>query len=413
MNARATRLNDHDEHGGRWMSALHQLASALFEARYDVARVFEALATCLTANLCDGCAIMLLPGTVAMPPVMHHRTRCCDELAEAIDAITDPVVHELKNSDEARRTLPAGYHAYIECFGLRGLAILPLAGGTKLRGLVIATRDRGSRPFDDDDLAAIETCIEYASFAAETAHELDAERAALAAERERTSRFMHEMVGIVGHDLRGPLAAILMSTEILSTGDKNAPSSAHAVTRIVSFGKRMTRMVDQLLDLARARLGGGIAVARTRTRLVPLIKNVIDELSAAHPGCRFDLDAAGDLTGIWDADRIAQMLLNVLGNAVKFGLAGAPINVGASHADGVTTITVHNEVSDEPIAPAALVTLFEPYHRSWDRDRNGAGLGVGLYIAHEIVRAHRGTIAAESSAAGTTFRIVLPDVVSS
>lgn len=116
-----------------------------------------------------------------------------------------------------------------------------------------------SRPVDDADRAAIETCIDYARLAAFSTSTLQAERAETRAERERTSRFQQEMLGIVGHDLRAPLGAILIGTEILS---HDCTIDAKAVTQIVSFANRMSRIVDQVLDLTRLRLGGG-ATARS------------------------------------------------------------------------------------------------------------------------------------------------------
>lgn len=354
---------------GSGFSSIKQLASALFEARHDVEQIFHALANGLTASLCDGCVISLQPGAITLSPVTRERS----ERTGAVHTIS-----------------------------------VPLARGTELRGNVIATRDRGSRPFDDEDLAAIETCIEYASLAAESALQLERERNASRTERERTAQFQQEMLGIVGHDLRAPLGAILISTEILAADRKDDPSASHAITRIVSFANRMGRMVDQLLDLTRARLGGQIALARTQIRLLPILKSVIEDLTVTHAGSHFEL-VADDVKGIWDSDRLEQVMSNVLRNAVQFGLEGATINVRVTHEDGATKIAVHNAIRDQPIPPETLATLFEPYRRGWDREHVGTGLGLGLYIAHEIVRAHGGTIAAESSQSGTTLHVVLPD----
>lgn len=402
--------------GGGALSSIMQLASALFDVRHDADRIFQALATCLTAGLCDGCAIVFEPGTSTLAPVTRHCADDAGELAAATMSIPGttlssaaPIVHVFDSSEAARAGMPS-YAAYIARFGLRSVAILPLARRTGLRGHVVATRDGGSRRFDAEDLAAIETCIEYASLAAQSALELEIERDGMRAERERTAKFQQEMLGIVGHDLRAPLAAILISMEILATGRKEDLSASHAITRIVSFANRMTRMVDQLLDLTRARLGGQIALSRSKMRLLPVLESVIETLSLAHPDSRFEL-VDGNIKGIWDIDRITQMLRNVLGNAVQFGRVGATITVAVTNAEGETQIAIHNELREQPMSAETLATLFEPYRRGWDRDHIGTGLGLGLYIAHEIARAHHGTIAAESSSSGTTFHIVLPDTV--
>lgn len=375
---------------------------ALFAARHDIAAILRALASALTVSLCDGCGIMLVPTT----PVTRHGAEPSSELAAAMASVVDPGVHAFSSSDQARATLPATYRAYITRFGLRGLAIMPLAS-TEVTGMVVATRDGGSWPFHTEDLAEIRTYVEYASLAVESALRVGAERAALQAEREAAAQFHQEMLGIVGHDLRAPLGAILLSTEILATGSSGDPSAAAAVTRIVSFTKRMARMVDQLLALTSSRLGGGIALARSPTRLLPVIKSVIEDLRLTHRGCRFELDAV-EIRGPWDADRLGQVVFNVLSNAVHFGLEGGAITVCTRQAEDTATITVHNEIREQPITPQALASLFEPYHRGWDRDHTGTGLGLGLYITREIVRAHGGTIVVESSPSGTTCHIVLP-----
>ena len=231
---------------------------------------------------------------------------------------------------------------------------------------------------------------------------------AVNAERERTAQFQQQMLGIVGHDLRAPLGAILIGTELLAVDTKDLPAAGFVVKRITSSANRMHRMVSQLLDMTRARLGGGIPLARCRMQLLPLIRSSIEELSMAHQTARFELVAPSEVTGLWDPDRLGQVVSNVLGNAVHHGLTGAPIVVGVTSSEDAVTIAIHNELAGPPIPPAMIATLFEPFRRGRDHARNGTGLGLGLYIVHEIVRAHGGTIVVESSPSGTTCRLVLP-----
>lgn len=409
---RAKRLSDLAQQERRRLSTINQLGRALFHARTDIPRILHELAALLTVSICDGCSILLLPGSLTIGAVTRHKADPSGESLAAIASGAEPVVHSFASSEAARETLPAAYAAYIGRFGLRGLAILPLSSREPLRGIVTVTRDGGSGPFDDDDLATIETCIEYAALAVESAMRFDAERSAeraVNAERERTAQFQQEMLGIVGHDLRGPLGAILIGTEMLAAERKNDPADAYVVKRIESCVRRMTRMVDQLLDMTRARLGGGIAVARQRTPLLPLIKSVMEELSLAHTGTPFELVTVAEVVGLWDPDRLGQVVSNLLSNAVQYGLAGAPIIVGVTRAEGAATITVHNQLRGKPIPPETLATLFEPYRRGGDHGQNTTGLGLGLYIVHEIVRAHGGTMDAVSSQSGTTFRVALPE----
>ncbi|MBA3461831.1 MAG: HAMP domain-containing histidine kinase [Deltaproteobacteria bacterium] len=339
------------------------LAQSLFGARYDLDKIFSVLVGALTPELCDECSVALTPegegeGT---PTISSHRMT------------------------------------------------LSLTSGRLLRGTVTVARSSGPA-FDAEDISTIETCIAYASLAADAARELDEQRRSLQAEHERTAQFQRDMLGVVGHDLRAPLAAIMIGAEILVGKHKDDPSVADTVTRMVSFAKRMTVMVDQLLDMTRARLGGGIPLARCRTRLSPLIESAIADLARTAPRNQFALLGASELKGVWDPDRLNQVAASLLSNAVRHGLEGGPISIVMSQSEGTTTITVHNEVREGPIPPAELETFFEPYRRGSDAP-TGGGLGLGLYIVREIVRAHGGSVTAESAASGTTFRVVLPERV--
>jgi signal transduction histidine kinase len=152
--------------------------------------------------------------------------------------------------------------------------------------------------------------------------------------------------------------------------------------------------VDQLIDLSRSRLGGGIPLARSHVRLAPLIESVIEDLARRYPNNRFSLSGNAELKGVWDPDRLRQVTASLIRNAVLHGLKDGPIDVVMSQDDAGTNFAVHNEVCDDEIAPEA--ELFDPY-----RD-------LGLYIVREIVEAHGGRVAVDSSSDGTTFRVLLP-----
>ena len=125
-------------------------------------------------------------------------------------------------------------------------------------------------------------------------------------------------------------------------------------------------------------------------------------------GPRFELVCPADVTGLWDPDRLGQVVMNVVGNAVQYGQERGLITIGVSCSKTTATMTVHNELRGPPIPAAEVAALFEPYRRGGDDERNATGLGLGLYIVHELVHAHGGTIGVESAATGTTFRIELP-----
>jgi signal transduction histidine kinase len=404
---RAKQLSDSAQQERRRLSTVNQLGRALFEAGTDVGRILAELATALTASICDGCSILLLPRSVTVAAVTRHKADPTGESLAAIASLADPAIHAFDSTEQARATLSPGYAGYIARFGLRGLAILPFPSRDPVRGLVTVTRDGASEPFDVDDIATIETCIEYANVAVEAAVNVT-EKHALAAERERVAQFQQQMIGIVGHDLRNPLGAILTGSELLAMQTTTNPAAASVLQRITSSANRMIRMVDQLLDVTRARLGGGIPVTPRETELVPVVRSVLDELALAHTKARFELIAASDVVGLWDPDRLAQVVANLVSNAVHYGHPSAPITVELTSSEAAAAITVHNAIRGKPIPPQALATLFDPYHRGDDLKRNATGLGLGLYIVHEIVRAHAGTMGVESSQSGTKFRVVLP-----
>jgi len=209
-------------------------------------------------------------------------------------------------------------------------------------------------------------------------------------------------IGILGHDLRNPLGAIMTSAELLR--EAGLPGTfARAVERIERSTERMNAMIGDVLDFARGRLGGGIPIEREWCDLGRIAGEEVDEMRQAFPGRAIRCEATGDLSGEWDADRVEQLLSNLIGNSVHHGLD--PITVSVRDDGDIVVVTVHN--GGRPIPPATLPRLFEPFQQGAPGASDG--LGLGLYIASEIVRAHQGTIAVRSSEAeGTTVTVSLP-----
>lgn len=169
----------------------------------------------------------------------------------------------------------------------------------------------------------------------------------------------------------------------------------------------MTTMIDQLLDFTRARSGGGIAVEPHETNLADLCAQVTGEVELTHPEWTIQHEAVGDLDGIWDPDRLLQVLSNLVANAGQHGTQdpGIGIKLDGTHRDHVT-ITVHNSGA---IPESVLPLLFDPFRSTRQRRARPGGLGLGLFIVREIVRAHGGTVDVSSSeAAGTTLTVRLP-----
>ncbi|HEU0031375.1 MAG TPA: PAS domain-containing sensor histidine kinase [Kofleriaceae bacterium] len=220
-----------------------------------------------------------------------------------------------------------------------------------------------------------------------------------------TLRMNELFIGVLGHDLRNPLGAVVTGAE-LALADPASPIARKALRRVISSADRMRRMIDQLLDVTRIRSGGGLVMQCVHTDLVAIAKTTADELEPAHEAVTFSLDAAGDATGSWDPDRIAQLVSNLLGNAAQHatGSGVVRVQIDASEPD-VVSLAVHNGGA---IAPELIPVLFEPFQRG-ERAAGRKGLGLGLYISREIARAHGGELRVTSSAeAGTTFELVLP-----
>ncbi len=401
---RAKQLADIAARERSRLATINRLGGALFKADNTPA-VLEQLAGALLAELCDGCSIMLLPGELEPAFLSMHRAEPAGELLATISSLADPAVHAYDSPQQARDRLPPAYHPYIDRFGLRGLAIMPFPIRSPIAGVVTLTRDGDSQPFDAADISTIETCIEYAGLAVQSAMRFDAER--LARSRlEEVAEFQEQMLGIVGHDLRNPLGAIMTGADILKQFTPDAKVNSVA-GRIHASATRMARIVDQLLDVTRARLGSGIPLTLRPTNLVALAQGVIDELLMAHAKSTFRLTAPVEVHGSWDPDRLSQVVGNLCANAVHYGKASAPITIQIEATPRGARLTVHNELRDEPIPADQLATLFIPYKRGEVRT-NATGLGLGLFIVHEIVAAHGGHITASSDQTGTYFRVELP-----
>lgn len=224
-------------------------------------------------------------------------------------------------------------------------------------------------------------------------------------QRLREQDRMREMfIGILGHDLRNPLSGITMAATIL-LGRCKEEALREPVERILSSSQRMARMVEQLLDLTRMRLGEGVALQTRPCDLRKLVDDVIGESESTRRRCQ--LDVQGDSAGTWDPDRMLQVAANLIGNAVQHSPAGSAIQVvidGSAPAQVV--LRVHNQGA--PIPEALRPVLFDAF-RGQGKGERGGGLGLGLYITHQLVLAHRGTLGFESSAtSGTTFTAALP-----
>ena len=222
-------------------------------------------------------------------------------------------------------------------------------------------------------------------------------------EAER-ARFRDHFIGIVGHDLRNPLTAIVTSAQLLLRYGGLGEKQAKVAGRIASSGERMARMIDDLLDFARSHLGGGFPIHPRRLDLRELCEHVVEELEFAYPQRTLQLSAEGDLWGSWDPDRMAQVISNLVGNALQHSPDDVPVTVRLRAEPEVVVVETHN--MGPPIPREVLPHIFEPGRRG---DARAAGLGLGLFIVQQIVLAHGGNIEAQSTPEeGTTFTVALP-----
>lgn len=228
---------------------------------------------------------------------------------------------------------------------------------------------------------------------------------ALARERQRVARALklNELfVGILGHDLRNPLSALVTGTELLMA-TLPAPQHQAVLTRMKSASARMAEMIDALLDLTRARLGEGMGLVgqRTSVDVGAIVQRAVDELRDVHRDREILRTESEPCQTLGDAERLVQLFSNLLGNAVAHGTPGTPITVRVSRLRDEVRVAIHNQ----GVIPAAVLpTLFQPFKKA----TSSRGLGLGLFISQQIAQAHGGDIDVESSAEqGTTFGVRL------
>ena len=214
-------------------------------------------------------------------------------------------------------------------------------------------------------------------------------------------------IGILGHDLRGPLSAITMAAQLLLEAEDMPPQHLRTLARINNSTQRMKKLIDDVTDFTRGKLGGGIPVVLAEANMREICAALVDELQLANAQRVITLETHGQVTGMWDLPRVAQAVQNLVGNAVKHAKGDVEVRVYGKSDE--VLLEVHN--LGPPIPADAMERLFEPFYRG---DKKGqAGLGLGLYIVKEIAVAHGAKVSVTSTEGeGTTFRIVWPKMKS-
>ena len=440
----------------RWEKARELFAEigAILEATLEYDETLTRIARLIVEDFADCCIIDLVDG-----PRMHrrievlHRDPAKSALCEALERIS----RERQRADmvssvlESKRPLLLAEVSpqYLESVDdddqalrvLRELApqsvmVVPLLARGQILGVLILISSHSSRRYVEQDVAVAEELAHRAALVIENArlyenarramHELleangqmvsatlraqelaeEAEAArSRTEERERELRAVAEFrelfIGVLGHDLRNPLSTIAMAAGLVLRHGHLDERDKSAIERIVRGGERMSRMIHQLLDLTRARLGGGFPLEPKPTDLRDVCRTIVDEFAAP-----ILMDVQGDVTGTWDPDRLVELLSNIAGNAVEHAAPGTALLLRA-HAEGADVVV---EISNQgnPIPPDVLPSIFEPFRRAKQHEKSPNGnLGLGLYIAKQIVLSHGGTIDAHSADGTTTFAMRLP-----
>ncbi|MGE6660437.1 GAF domain-containing sensor histidine kinase [Pseudomonas sp. NPDC077408] len=253
-------------------------------------------------------------------------------------------------------------------------------------------------------LPMMESFAKLLAIQLEAEEQFEATEAALL-DAQQTAELREQFIALLGHDLRNPLSSILSGAQLLMRRTKDASITGIA-EHMLTATRRASRLVDDVLDFARGRLGNGIPLQNRECKdLHVTLTHIASEMQSANPQRAIEADIA-PLDGVrCDADRVAQLLSNLLANALVHGSTDGRVQVRAVIENGWLLLSVNNQ--GEPIPPERLDQLFQPYWR--EPSSSQSGLGLGLYIANEIARSHGGSMRAESTAeAGTTFVFSMP-----
>ncbi len=229
------------------------------------------------------------------------------------------------------------------------------------------------------------------------------------AEAVRAALLEKQVSAMVGHDLRNPLALVRVNAQLGARTATSCPHHARLFERILSATDRLAHLTEDLLDLTRARLGHPLPITREPLCFATHVRDLLEDFRSLHPSRTFELDAPERLEGLGDAGRLAQVLQNLVENALKYGAPESPILISlkALRESGSLELAVEN---DGPTVPAEKVAaLFDPFTRLGDSPKDRQSLGLGLFIVQEVARAHGGEVRAEPrDGSGMRFVVSLP-----
>jgi PAS domain S-box-containing protein len=409
------------KHAEQSMAILAEASSLLAES-LDPEQILSIVTRMVVPSFSDGAAIILNdPGTGEPRLALVHAAN--PELLAAGQELQRTAIRVAAPSRRVMRTGRAELHprltsewlvaedvdeqlaAVVRRFRISSSIHVPIMWAGQPHAVIVFVAT-GTRIYNARDLAFAEELARRASNAMrnaelfQTAKE-DRERA------EEAVALRERLMAILGHDLRNPLTSIRMGAEILRES-KLAATEERLASRIQSSAKRMMRMIDQLLDFARIRTGQGFELQLASVDLHPICNAVIDELRLGRPDQEITLHVEGNGQVVCDPDRMAQVLSNLIGNAIQHGTQ-RPISVTLRDAEpDALALEIHN--FGPPIPKAAQARIFDAFRREKTAGgRRSTSIGLGLFIADQIVRAHGGWIAVRSpDRSGNTFRVTLP-----
>ena len=358
-------------------------------------------------------------GFAAVARVTEQRWICCaarDEIEFGLKPggelkVETTICHEIRQSHKAvvidhvaEDQAFCGHHTPA-MYGFQSYISVPiiLSDGTFF-GTLCAIDPRPARLNNPETIETFNLFAELIGSHLNAFEKLAQSEASLLDERH-SSELREQFIAVLGHDLRNPLASIAAGARMIAKAN-----TREAVTEIAGLMQtsvnRMSLLIDNIMDFARGRLGGGLGLSRTdKEPLQPMLEQVIAELQSSHSDRA--IDAAFDIRDAVNCDvqRIGQLFSNLLGNAMTHGSPGRPIEVRAATYGSSFELSVAN--SGDPIAPATMEKLFQPFYRGHVRS-SLQGLGLGLFIASEIAKAHGGTLEVDSSAEQTRFTFQMP-----
>jgi signal transduction histidine kinase len=323
-------------------------------------------------------------------------TTICHEIRQAGEAVV--IDHVAEDQAYCRHHTPAMY-------GFQSYISMPifLPDGSFF-GTLCAIDPRPARLNNPETIGMFKLFAELIGFHLNASERLAASEANLLNERQ-TSELREQFIAVLGHDLRNPLASIDAGAKMLLK-EPLSPKGMTVLGLIQSSARRMAELIDNVLDFAHGRLGGGLTLERdAHVPLAEVLEQVVDELRTAWPERLIETRLEVTRTVSCDAARVAQLLSNLVANALTHGATSEPILVRASTQDGSFELSVANQ--GEPIPPPTLKRLFQPFFRVAARPSQ-QGLGLGLYIASEIARAHGGSLDVTSDQQETRFTFRMP-----